>query len=312
MNHRHLTRRDFLKSAALTASGAWLAGCANTRRAGSREFRFIHYTDSHIRSEFDVPRAVEMSLTKAASFRPDLMLVGGDLITDGYTSDEPTAASRFDIFLERSKHLDCPSYYCVGNHDLVGVEPPQGAKKSADPRSVYREKLGLSRTYYSFDHRGWHFVVLDSLQIPNDRGLKYIGWVDEEQMAWLAADLTAVGRDRPIVVLTHVPLLTVFFQREKSALEAAPADRIVVNGTDVIQLLAAHNTKLVLQGHLHIRERIEYGGITFITGGAVSGKWWRGAYYGYPEGFGVVTLAENSFQYEYKTYGWVATRPSSR
>jgi hypothetical protein len=109
-----------------------------------------------------------------------------------------------------------------------------------------------------------------------------------------------------------VPLLTVFFQREKSALEAAPADRIVVNAKDVIQLLAAHNTKLVLQGHLHICERIEYGGTTFITSGAVSGKWWRGAYHGYPEGFGVVTLAANSFQYEYHTYGWVAQRPKDR
>jgi len=307
-----LSRRDFLRSAAFAAGGLWLAGCAGLREGRGREFRFVHYTDSHIRPEFDVPRAVEMSLAKAKAARPSLMIVGGDLITDGYTSDPATASSRFDIFLDAAQRCDFPIRYCLGNHDVVAVEPPQGTAKAADPREVFRSKLGLPRTHFSFDHGGWHFVVLDSMQIENDRGLKYVGAISAEQLAWLAKDLEQVGPNAPIVVVTHIPLLTVFFQREKAATDPAPADRIVVNAKDVIQLLSRYKTKLVLQGHLHIFERIEYGGITFITTGAVSGKWWRGPNYGTPEGFGVVTCRADAFQYEHQTYGWVATRPKDK
>jgi Icc protein len=184
--------------------------------------------------------------------------------------------------------------------------------RAADPRALFQAKLGLPRTHYSFDHGGWHFVVLDSIQIENDRGLKYLGGISDEQMTWLAEDLKATGPRVPVVVVTHIPLLTVFFQREKASTEPAPADRIVVNAKEVIQLLAQYNTRLVLQGHLHICERIEYGGITFITTGAVSGKWWRGPNYGHPEGFGVVTCRGDEFRYEYQTYGWVAKRPPNR
>jgi Icc protein len=48
---------------------------------------------------------------------------------------------------------------------------------------------------------------------------------------------------------------------------------------------------------------------TFVTGGAVCGKWWRGRWYGTPEGFGIVTLRRDRVDWEYRTYGWVAKRP---
>jgi hypothetical protein len=48
---------------------------------------------------------------------------------------------------------------------------------------------------------------------------------------------------------------------------------------------------------------------TFITGGAVSGKWWRGSWHGTPEGFGVVTLRPDRVEWQYRTYGWQARRP---
>lgn len=304
-----VNRRKFLKTSAIAAGGLWLTGCATTSRSRGRAFRFIHYTDSHIRPQFDVPLAVEQSLAKAASFRPDFLITGGDLITDGYTSDPPTSAERFDIFLERMNRYSFPAYHCIGNHDVVAVEPPDGTPKSSHPKAMFLSKLGMNRAYHSFDHEGWHFIILDSMQIENDRGLKYIGYIDADQIEWLDNDLKQVGAATPIVVVTHLPLLTVLYQREKGATEPAPADRIVVNGTDVIKLLAQYHTKLVLQGHLHICERIEYGGMTFITGGAVSGKWWRGSYYGYPEGFGVVSVRDGDFEYRYETYGWAAKRP---
>jgi hypothetical protein len=44
-----------------------------------------------------------------------------------------------------------------------------------------------------------------------------------------------------------------------------------------------------------------------VTGGAVSGNWWNGKRFGFPEGFVVVDVAGKSFKWEYKTYVWDAT-----
>ncbi|MGD2031767.1 MAG: calcineurin-like phosphoesterase C-terminal domain-containing protein, partial [Gammaproteobacteria bacterium] len=74
-------------------------------------------------------------------------------------------------------------------------------------------------------------------------------------------------------------------------------------------LFESHNLLLVLQGHLHVSELIRWGGTTFVTGGAVSGKWWRGSWHGTPEGFTVLTLRGERIDWEYVTYGWKARRP---
>jgi hypothetical protein len=58
-----------------------------------------------------------------------------------------------------------------------------------------------------------------------------------------------------------------------------------------------------------VDEMLRWQGTTFITGGAVCGKWWRGSWHGTPEGFGVVTLRPDRVEWKYKTYGWVAKRP---
>jgi hypothetical protein len=68
----------------------------------------------------------------------------------------------------------------------------------------------------------------------------------------------------------------------------------------------------VLQGHTHIDELIRWRGISFITGGAVCAKWWRGPWYGTEEGFGVVDLSGRHADWEYIDYGWEARRPSDQ
>ena len=67
-----------------------------------------------------------------------------------------------------------------------------------------------------------------------------------------------------------------------------------------------HKLKLVLQGHLHYLEDIHVNNqIHFITGGAVSGKWWNNK----PddpmeEGFLLLHVRGEDFSWEYVDYGW--------
>ena len=128
-------------------------------------------------------------------------------------------------------------------------------------------------------------------------------------MDWLRQDLGRTPKDQPIVVVLHIPLLTTFYQATQGATAAAPPGRVVVNNLDVLDAFTDHNLALVLQGHLHVAERLQWRNTTFITGGAICGRWWRGPWQGTPEGFNVITLRDGRIEWEYLAYGWKARRP---
>ena len=74
----------------------------------------------------------------------------------------------------------------------------------------------------------------------------------------------------------------------------------------IVSLFKRHaNVKLCLSGHLHLTERIEYAGVTYVCGGAVSGNWWKGDHHGTEEGYAIVDLYDDgSFDWQYIDYNW--------
>ena len=95
-----------------------------------------------------------------------------------------------------------PVYPVLGNHDLVGAIPEDGTKPSADPRRIFCETFGLHKTYRSFDAGGYHFILLDSVNITGGE-LKYNGMVKSEQLEWLKEDLAVISPATPVIVITH-------------------------------------------------------------------------------------------------------------
>ncbi len=83
----------------------------------------------------------------------------------------------------------------------------------------------------------------------------------------------------------------------------------VVNNREVVQRFEGRNLMRVLQGHLPVNEWHRWRGATFVTGGAVCGKWWRGPWQGTEEGFGTLTLHPDRVDWSYIDYGWTARRP---
>jgi 3',5'-cyclic AMP phosphodiesterase CpdA len=168
--------------------------------------------------------------------------------------------------------------------------------------------FALERTYRSVEAGGYRLLILDSISVVGGDDA-YHGRIEPDQLRWLATELESIDRSTPIVLATHIPLLTGFYQATEGGTAAAPANRIVVNNREVLELFADHNLLLVLQGHLHVAEMLRWRGTTFITGGALCGKWWRGAWHGTGEGYGVLTLRPDRVDWEYHGYGWKAMRP---
>jgi 3',5'-cyclic AMP phosphodiesterase CpdA len=156
-------------------------------------------------------------------------------------------------------------------------------------------------TYYSFDHEGWHFVVLNSLDAENQR---YIGSIDTAQLSWLKTDLSQIDPKTPVVVTLHLPLVTV--QRQ---IYPKPSNQVGYRGlrnqAQLMKILEDYNLKLVLQGHLHWIEEINVMGETrYITGGAVAGRpSWKGKRHG-EEGFLKFTITDGDISWEFIDYGW--------
>jgi len=81
----------------------------------------------------------------------------------------------------------------------------------------------------------------------------------------------------------------------------------VENARDVLIDFYPYNLKLVLQGHLHFLEEINVNDqVSFITGGAVCGKWWN-TKKGDPmeEGFVLIHTKGDDFQWEYIDINWI-------
>ncbi len=315
-----MNRRQFLtvagSAAALLGGGAakLLAaeegtGAGVTRGSG---FRIAHLTDIHVQPELRADEGMRACLEAIHNLkpRPDLILTGGDLVFDILAVGDTRAKALFDLYIRLCKDSDIPIRQCVGNHDVFGWSSK--GKIAPDHvsygKKMVQERLDLPRTTYSFDHKGWHFCMIDDIQ-PT-RGDGYEGGISEADLDWLDKDLAAAA-GAPTLICAHIPILSVAVFRGQDATNAPhhqiSKGLVCRNPKPILELMRKHHVPAVLTGHLHQNEYIKYDGTTYIGEGAVSGGWWKGAHLGNPEGYGVVDLhADGTFSHEYVTYGWKA------
>jgi Icc protein len=268
------------------------------------EFSFAFLTDIHLQPELNALEGYKEAIKSVNKLDPDFAIIGGDLIMDALGVGYERAEMLYDLYIDATKEFTMPVYNTLGNHDIFGLSAESGVDPSHPKyyKNLFRSKLG--KTYYSFDHHGWHFMVLDSIGKTAER--TYIGTVDAEQMAWIAQDLESIGKDTPIVIAVHMPFISVIRQIREGSTLANSEGWVTVNSKYVLKLFQGYDLKLVLQGHLHSLEEIHVGGITFLTGGAVSADWWEGPFHGLEEGFVLIRIKDKEFEWEYIDFGWEA------
>lgn len=309
-----VTRRTFLGWAGATVAGGLLNRSVAAAQApgGAGAFRIAHLADIHVMPEHRGGEGFSQCLehVHALDPRPDLILTGGDLAHDVQRVDEARAKVVFDLFTRICRESDIPMYHCVGNHDIFGWRSE--GRVSPDHvmygKAMVQERLDLARTTYSFDHKGWHFVMLDDIQPSAKFG--YYGGLTEEELDWLDRDLAAAA-GRPKVICTHIPILSVAVFRDARDLtrEQIPIGprSMCRNPGAILSVLRRHKVELVLTGHAHQNQRMHYDHTTHIGQGAVCARYWQGPHLGNPEGYGLIDLkGDGGFDHAYMTYGWQA------
>jgi 3',5'-cyclic AMP phosphodiesterase CpdA len=166
----------------------------------------------------------------------------------------------------------------VGEHDWY-----------LDMGQKWKEMFGPDR--YSFDHKGIHFVVLNSVveedfwtakgYTPEQRMAIVAGLDDNrqspfsvgaEQREWLKQDLAKVDKKTPLVVFSHSPLYKLY----------KPWNFWTDDAEEVQALLKPFQTVSVIHGHTHQLLTNRIGNIHFH--GMLSTAWpWPYAPEGLPE-----------------------------
>jgi 3',5'-cyclic-AMP phosphodiesterase len=243
-------RRGFLKCMAWAGTGlVWsFAGGIpvshvfgqSKHAAKQADFSFIQISDSHI--GFNKPANTDVTATlqtalgiiDAAPNAPDFLIHTGDLTH----SSKPSEFDTLSQVLGSKRQV----FYVPGEHDT-----------SVDDGKLYLERYGkgsIGNGWYSFDHKGVHFIAL-----VNVVQLEGMGKLGQAQLDWLKQDLAPLKSSAPIVLFAHIPLWAVYPTWGWGTSDSKQA----------FAMLKRFGSVTVLNGHIHqIMQKVE-GNVTFHT-----------------------------------------------
>jgi 3',5'-cyclic AMP phosphodiesterase CpdA len=233
-----------------TVAGGLLGSAVLPNRAGAAErnktgsFSFVQISDSHIGFNKEANKDVAGTLKEAIARinalpeAPEFVLHTGDLT-------HLAEAEEFDTLEQLLKGLKTSHiFYVPGEHDVLG-----------DNGKRYRERFGKEtkgQGWYSFDHKGVHFIGLVNVTDIKENGLGSLG---QEQIEWLEDDLKDHSGETPIVLFAHIPLWTVYPEWGWGTNDGAQA----------LGHLKRFGSVTVLNGHIHQTMKKVEGRVTFHT-----------------------------------------------
>ncbi|MFH0944121.1 MAG: metallophosphoesterase [Planctomycetota bacterium] len=268
-----MNRRDFLKGAgALTAAGMMPLSLVRLAHADpARDFTFAYISDSHIQQikgakfvhNWDRGLIRAVAETNLLNPKPDFVMFGGDLAQLGKKAE-------LDHGAEMLSKLDYKTYCVMGEHDYY-----------LDLGEYWSELFGPQ--HYSWDHKGVHFVVLNSVLthdkwtferwptaerrmlemagLDNPNGSPFM--VGEKQRDWLQKDLAAVSKETPIVVFSHSPIQKIY-----------KGWNFWTDDAEQVQaLLQPFDNVTVVYGHVHQIQYNQIGNISFHAVMATAWPW---------------------------------------
>ncbi|MCX6138620.1 MAG: PQQ-binding-like beta-propeller repeat protein [Ignavibacteriales bacterium] len=191
-----------------------------------QKFRFAWLTDTHVGSGTgaDDLRASVKDINSRRDI--EFVLVSGDVTELGRTSQLQLAKQILDS-------LTVPCHIIPGNHDT---------KWSESGATVFPRLWGADR--FVFDAHGYRFVGLHQGPIMRMGD----GHFAPEDLRWLDSTLRPLQTSRqPLIFVTHYPL-----------------DESIDNWYDAIAMLKKCNTQVVLLGHGHSNEIMNFEGLPGI------------------------------------------------
>lgn len=191
-------------------------------------FRFAQLTDIHLNP--NNPNPTEDLLRSIAQINAtdsiDFVLVTGDLTEEGDRTTMEKVKSCLDLLKTRY-------YVILGNHET---------KWSDSGCTAFGEIFGGER--FEFEHKGILFLGFNSGPLMR---MAY-GHVVPQDIRWMTGEMDKAGRDKPVILVTHYPLM----------------QGDVDNWYEVTDAVRPYNIRLFIGGHYHVNRNLRYDGIPGI------------------------------------------------
>ena len=216
----------FAWGAMLVLGLAWATGTGNAR-AAEGDFTFAQLSDTHwgfhdpkINPDYADTLKKAIAAVNALDPQPDFIVFTGDLT---HTTDDPQ---------ERRKRLNEFKEICGGLKvkDLRFLPGEHDA--GLDNGAAFKEVFGQS--YYTFEHKGINFIVIDNVSDPASS-------IGDVQLQWLGGELKKLNSKSKIVVFTHRPLFELYPQW----------DWWTKDGQKALDMLTPFASVNVFYGHIH-------------------------------------------------------------
>ena len=208
------------------------------------ELTFAQISDSHIGfykpANPDVVATLQAAIAKvnALPSPPEFVLHTGDL-------SHLSKAEEFDTLDQALKSVQADRmFYVPGEHDVLN-----------DNGKQYRERYGketIGDGWYSFDHKGAHFIGLVNVMNLKAGGLGNLG---SEQLEWLENDVKRLKSSTPVILFAHIPLWSVYPDWGWGTEDS----------TQALGYLKRFGSVTVLNGHIHQTMQKVEGNVTFHT-----------------------------------------------
>lgn len=207
----------------------------------------LHYADkpsAGTRHYRETLGKLDEAAKRFADLEPNFVVELGDFID---------AAASVNVERRYLKTVNAAfSKICKDRHYVLGNHCVDTLTKEEFLGGIEKEK-----SYYSFDRKAWHFVVLDSCFRADGKPYqrRNFEWTDANipapELEWLRADLAAT--QKPVVVFAH--------QRLDVSNQHGVKNNAAVRET----LEASGKVQAVFQGHSHKNDLTDKNGIHYCT-----------------------------------------------
>ena len=226
-------------------------GSFRTSAADAEEFSFIHYTDTqnaywnaNVNNEAEYG-ANTLELARETAPEALFALHTGDFVETASVEDE--WVDNLDFARESNLHL--PHAYTPGNHDeynLIYHDDKDLTAFNEHTNVPVPNDAVTGGSYYSFDHSGAHFVVLNTNDNKESADNPEQGAIGREQMEWAKQDIAEARKNGAnwVVLAYHKPVYSASYH-------ALQDEDVQVTREEFVQLADELGVDIVMQGHDH-------------------------------------------------------------
>lgn len=234
------SRRDFLKTSSVSLLTLAMPESVAALFPFEEKVRIGLISDLHVDIIHDGRARLQFFLDHMEAEKPNAIIQMGDFAIP---------RSENEAVIQSFNDSPFPAFHVLGNHDMDG----------GYDRATVAQAYGMPGFYYPKDLGPIQLIVLDGNDpgSPTKKG-GYDSYIGPAQQTWLSETLESASK--PVLLVSHQPIAGIY-----------PID----NSLEIQAILSRFASKILLaiNGHAHVDQHLEVGGVQYLHINSASYYW---------------------------------------